>query len=76
MLGRPVVSGGMDRYDARDARAEAVRLLGSAWTSDRLVAAPKPLRRKRKAGAGEQDGPGGEGKTRKVSGEEYATERV
>ncbi|KAI8691512.1 ULP-PROTEASE domain-containing protein [Fusarium sp. Ph1] len=68
MLGRPVISEGTDKYDARELRAEALWLLSSAWKSGRLVAVP---RRKRKAREGEQVSHGRKGKRqKKASGKE------
>ncbi|TWU70448.1 hypothetical protein ED733_000458 [Metarhizium rileyi] len=46
MLGRPP---GLEDYDASEIRADAVRLLYSAWKNGELVAAPKLRKRKRNA---------------------------
>jgi hypothetical protein len=46
MLDLPLV---FEDFSAREVRAEAVRLLHSAWLNDELVNAPKMESRKRKA---------------------------
>ena len=66
MLGRPappVVVGG---YNSEKLRAEAIKLLHSAWTSNALVIALEPPR-KRKGQAGERVSQGGTGKRRKAT---------
>jgi len=73
MLGRPAISEGADKYDARELGARAVWLSSPAWKSGRLVAAP---RRKRKARVGEQDRQGRKGKRqKKANGREWGVLR-
>ena len=66
MLGRPVPPIAVGGYNSEKLRAEAIELLHSAWTSNALVIALEPLR-KRKGQAGERVSQEGTGKRRKAT---------